>query len=86
LTTNQKVGSSNLSGSAIFIRIEASTAIIKSVLQAGVAEWQTRSTQNRKGNRGGSSPFTGIKNIAKVLEIIDFFEFFVFQYNDNFVL
>ena len=26
---------------------------------AGVAEWQTRSTQNRMGNRGGSSPLTG---------------------------
>ena len=22
--------------------------------------WQTRATQNREGNRGGSSPFTGI--------------------------
>jgi hypothetical protein len=29
---------------------------------AGVAEWQTRATQNREGNRGGSSPFTGIKS------------------------
>ncbi len=29
------------------------------VLYAGVAEWQTRATQNREGNRGGSSPFTG---------------------------
>ena len=28
---------------------------------AGVVEWQTRSTQNREGNRGGSSPFTGTK-------------------------
>lgn len=28
-------------------------------LYAGVAEWQTRATQNREGNRGGSSPFTG---------------------------
>ena len=28
-------------------------------LCAGVAEWQTRATQNREGNRGGSSPFTG---------------------------
>ena len=27
---------------------------------AGVAEWQTRSTQNREGNRGGSSPLAGI--------------------------
>ncbi|MDF2924132.1 MAG: hypothetical protein K0R57_3046 [Paenibacillaceae bacterium] len=27
---------------------------------AGVAEWQTRATQNREGNRGGSSPLTGI--------------------------
>ena len=28
-------------------------------IYAGVAEWQTRATQNREGNRGGSSPFTG---------------------------
>ncbi|MDN4605559.1 hypothetical protein P5G61_30330, partial [Paenibacillus sp. F6_3S_P_1C] len=27
----------------------------------GVAEWQTRSTQNRVGNRGGSSPLAGIQ-------------------------
>lgn len=27
-----------------------------------MAEWQTRATQNREGNRGGSSPLTGIRN------------------------
>lgn len=32
---------------------------------AGVAEWQTRSTQNRVGNRGGSSPFTGTREIIE---------------------
>lgn len=31
------------------------------IRHAGVAEWQTRLTQNQVGNRGGSSPFTGTK-------------------------
>ena len=29
--------------------------------------WQTRTTQNREGNRGGSSPFTGIyRDVAQL--------------------
>ncbi len=46
---------------------------------AGVAEWQTRSTQNREGNRGGSSPLAGINYQVKLLCVIKL-RAFTFQF------
>ena len=43
------------------------------LLYAGVAEWQTRATQNREGNRGGSSPFTGTIRIKRCYKMADIF-------------
>uniref|UniRef100_UPI001BB216F0 hypothetical protein n=1 Tax=Paenibacillus sinopodophylli TaxID=1837342 RepID=UPI001BB216F0 len=50
-----------------------------------VAEWQTRATQNREGNRGGSSPLIGtiFKNRSPLdhYDLKGFFVMFLMDYS-----